>query len=68
MAGGMRMRLWSENVVERLRENLPKIANGRKTRHQKKQSAISSQPLAKSKTKAKKKKEEPQPKKKSKKP
>lgn len=29
------MRLWSERDVERLREALPKIANGRKTRYQK---------------------------------
>lgn len=35
MAGGMRMRLWSESEVERLRQLLPKIANGRKTRYQK---------------------------------
>ncbi len=35
MAGGMRMRLWSESDIERLREVLPKIANGRKTRYQK---------------------------------
>ena len=33
MAGGMRMRLWSESEIERLREILPKIANGRKTRY-----------------------------------
>ena len=38
MAGGMRMRLWSENDIERLRKTLPGIANGRKTRY-KKQSA-----------------------------
>jgi len=37
MAGGMRMRLWSERDIQRLREVLPKIANGRKTRYQKKQ-------------------------------
>ena len=35
MAGGMRMRLWSENDIERLRKALPKIANGRKTRYSK---------------------------------
>jgi predicted DNA-binding transcriptional regulator AlpA len=35
MAGGMRMRLWSESDIEGLRKALPKIANGRKTRHQK---------------------------------
>ena len=35
MVGGMRMRLWSENDIERLRKALPKIANGRKTRYKK---------------------------------
>ena len=35
MAGGMRMRLWSESDIEGLRKALPKIANGRKTRYQK---------------------------------
>ena len=35
MSGGMRMRLWSESDIERLRRVLPKIKNGRKTRYQK---------------------------------
>jgi predicted DNA-binding transcriptional regulator AlpA len=35
MAGGIRLRLWSEAQIERLREALPKVANGRKTRYQK---------------------------------
>ena len=35
MAGGIRLRLWSEKDIRRLREVLPKIANGRKTRYQK---------------------------------
>jgi len=35
MAGGIRLRLWSKKDIERLREVLPKIANGRKTRYQK---------------------------------
>jgi predicted DNA-binding transcriptional regulator AlpA len=35
MAGGMRMRLWSESDIEGLRKVLPKIANGRKTRYSK---------------------------------
>lgn len=35
MSGGYRMRLWSESDIERLKEVLPKIANGRKTRYQK---------------------------------
>jgi predicted site-specific integrase-resolvase len=48
--GGVRVRLWSDSDIERVREILPKIANGRKTRYQKKH-------LAKPKTKKKK----PQP-------
>jgi predicted DNA-binding transcriptional regulator AlpA len=51
MAGGMRMRLWSESDIEGLRKALPKIANGRKTRY-KKQSALSNQQSAKTKTPA----------------
>lgn len=35
MAGGIKLRLWSEEDIERLRQALPKIANGRKTRYQK---------------------------------
>jgi predicted DNA-binding transcriptional regulator AlpA len=50
MAGGFRMRLWSESDIERLKEILPKIANGRKTRYKKKPSALSSQQSAKTKT------------------
>jgi len=37
MAGGIRMRLWSERDIEKLKEVLPKIKNGRKTRYKKKQ-------------------------------
>jgi excisionase family DNA binding protein len=33
--GGVRVRLWSEDDIQRVREVLPKIANGRKTRWQK---------------------------------
>ena len=33
--GGVTVRLWSEQDIERVRALLPKIANGRKTRHQK---------------------------------
>jgi len=33
--GNISARLWSEADIERVREILPKIANGRKTRHQK---------------------------------
>jgi DNA-binding transcriptional MerR regulator len=32
---GMRVRLWTDADIERVRQILPKIANGRKTRHQK---------------------------------
>lgn len=32
---GVRVRVWSEADIERVRKLLPKIANGRKTRHQK---------------------------------
>jgi len=33
--GGVSVRLWSDTDIERVRALLPKIANGRKTRHQK---------------------------------
>jgi predicted DNA-binding transcriptional regulator AlpA len=51
MAGGMRMRLWSERDIERLKEALPKAANGRKTRYKKKHSAVSNQQSGKAKPK-----------------
>ncbi len=35
-SGGMTIHLWTEQDIERLRKLLPKIANGRKTRYQKK--------------------------------
>ena len=34
-AGGVKIRLWTEQDIERVRAILPKIANGRKTRYQK---------------------------------
>jgi predicted DNA-binding transcriptional regulator AlpA len=34
--GGVRVRLWSDKDIERIRKILPKIANGRKTRYKKK--------------------------------
>jgi hypothetical protein len=40
---------WSEAEIEHVRQLLPRIANGRKTRY-KKQSALSSQQSAKTKT------------------
>ena len=54
-AGGMTIYQWTEEDVKRAQEMLPKIANGRKTRH-KKQTAVSSQKTAKVKAKKQKKK------------
>jgi hypothetical protein len=43
---GMRVRLWTDADIERVRKILPKIANGRKTRHQKaKQKAQAKSPV-----------------------
>ncbi len=42
---------WSESEIENVRKLLPKIANGRKTRYKKKQSAVSTQQSAKTKKK-----------------
>ena len=33
--GGLRVHSWTEESIERVRDLLPKIANGRKTRYQK---------------------------------
>jgi|SRR6478736_4061944 predicted site-specific integrase-resolvase len=49
--GGMRIRLWTEQDIQKVRQLLPKIANGRKTRYQKKHSAVSTQQSAKAKKK-----------------
>ena len=49
--GGVRVRLWSEADIERVRALLPKIANGRKTRYKKKRSAVSNQHSVKAKSK-----------------
>lgn len=51
--GTARVRLWTEEDIERVRETLPKIANGRKTRYKKKHSAISTQQSATAKPKTK---------------
>lgn len=58
MAGGHHMRLWGESDIERLKEFLPRIANGRKTRYQKLRDKKAVQPRAAviAKTKKKKKK------------
>jgi predicted DNA-binding transcriptional regulator AlpA len=50
MAGDLEVHSWTEEEIERVRELLPKIANGRKTRH-KKQSAVGTQQSAKTKKK-----------------
>jgi len=50
-AGGMTVHLWTEEEIEHVRQLLPKIANGRKTRY-KKQSAITTQQSDKTKVPA----------------
>ena len=50
--GGITVYLWTEAEIEHVRQLLPKIANGRKTRYKKKQSAISSQQSVKTKAPA----------------
>jgi len=35
-SGGMTIHIWTDDDIERVRKLLPKIANGRKTRYQKK--------------------------------
>ena len=52
-SGGMTIHFWTEKEIEQVRELLPKIANGRKTRYKKKHSALSSQQSAKAKSKSK---------------
>jgi predicted DNA-binding transcriptional regulator AlpA len=48
--GGITVYLWTEAEIEHVRQLLPKIANGRKTRY-KKQSALSNHQSAKTKKK-----------------
>jgi predicted DNA-binding transcriptional regulator AlpA len=50
-SGGMTIHAWTEEEIENVRKRLPKIANGRKTRYKKKQSAVSNQQSAKAKKK-----------------
>ena len=50
--GGGIVRAWTKDEIEVVRKLLPKIANGRKTRYQKKQPAISTQQSAKTKAQA----------------
>ena len=49
--GRVKLHVWSDGDIERLRKLLPKIANGRKTRYQKKHSAVSNQHSAEAKGK-----------------
>jgi predicted DNA-binding transcriptional regulator AlpA len=49
--GRSKVHVWTEAEIEHVRQLLPKIANGRKTRHKKKQSAVSNQQSAKTKRK-----------------
>jgi predicted site-specific integrase-resolvase len=49
--GGGKYRVWTDEDIERLRKILPKIANGRKARYQKKQSGIKQSAKPKSKKK-----------------
>lgn len=47
--------MWTDDDIVHVRELLPKIANGRKTRYKKKNSGVRSQKSVKPKTKTKKK-------------
>jgi predicted transcriptional regulator len=49
MQGKRISQIWTEEEIENVRKLLPKIANGRKTRYAKKQSALSNQQSAKTK-------------------
>jgi predicted DNA-binding transcriptional regulator AlpA len=48
-AGKSTYHAWTEEEIEHVRKLLPKIANGRKTRYQKKPSVLSNQQSAKTK-------------------
>jgi predicted site-specific integrase-resolvase len=54
-AGGMTVHLWTEEEIEHVRQILPKIANGRKTRYQKLREKQKIQPEAPKSRKPKKK-------------
>jgi predicted DNA-binding transcriptional regulator AlpA len=49
--GGITVYLWTSSEIEQVRQLLPKIANGRKTRYKKKQSALGNQQSVKTKKK-----------------
>lgn len=51
--GRASMHLWTLAEIEHVRQILPKIANGRKTRYKKKHSAVSTQQSGKTKPKKK---------------
>jgi predicted DNA-binding transcriptional regulator AlpA len=51
--GGVRVRLWSEEDIQRVREILPKIANGRKTRWQRQKAQAKKAVPSKRRTKKK---------------
>ena len=46
MAGGLKVHAWTEAEIEHVRQLLPKIANGRKTRYQKLREKRKAQPRA----------------------
>jgi hypothetical protein len=48
--GGGKFRIWTDGDIDKVRKLLPKIANGRKTRH-KKQLALSNQQSVRTKKK-----------------
>jgi predicted transcriptional regulator len=50
--GDFKVYSWTLAEIEHVRQLLPKIANGRKTRYKKKHSAVSNQQSAKTKKKA----------------
>ena len=58
---GVNVRSWTDEDVERARKALPKIANGRKTRYQKKHSAVSTQQKPKRGQRPRRRKEKPEP-------
>lgn len=49
--GSRTIHAWTEEEIDHVRKLLPKIANGRKTRYKRKQSALSNQQPAKAKKK-----------------
>jgi hypothetical protein len=56
ITGKTTTQIWTDAEIEHVRQLLPKIANGRKTRYKKKHSAVSTQQSGKAKPKNTKKK------------